>query len=38
MEKKVIWNLQAFRALTQLYELTKVDVSKKPAPAITIAK
>ena len=36
--KEAIWNLQAFRALTQLYELTKVDVSKKRVPAITIAK
>lgn len=36
--KEAIWNLEAFRALTQLYELTKVDVTRKRVPTITIAK
>lgn len=34
----VSWNLEAFRALVSLYEMTKADVSKKTTPAITIAK
>lgn len=34
----ITWNLETFRALVQLYEMTKADVQTKPSPAITIAK
>lgn len=32
------WNQEAFRVLSQLYQMTVTDVSKVPTPAITIAK
>jgi hypothetical protein len=32
------WNQEAFRLLNQLYQMTVTDISKAPAPAITISK
>lgn len=33
-----IWHLEAFRILSQLYQMTVTDIAKVPTPAITIAK
>jgi hypothetical protein len=32
------WNQEAFRTLSELYQMTVTDVSRSPSPAITIAK
>lgn len=34
----IAWNLEAFRTLNQLYQMTVADVSHRPTPSITIAK
>ncbi len=36
--KVLPWNKEAFRTLSELYQMTVTDISRTPAPAITIAK
>ena len=37
-DKVLPWNQEAFRTLSELYQMTVTDISHVPAPAITIAK
>ena len=37
-DKALPWNQEAFRTLSQLYQMTVTDISRVPAPTITIAK
>ncbi len=37
-DKVLPWNQEAFRTLSELYQMTVTDISRTPAPAITIAK
>ena len=37
-DKVLQWNQEAFRTLSELYQMTVTDISRIPAPAITIAK
>ena len=36
--KVLQWNQEAFRTLSELYQMTVTDISRTPVPAITIAK
>ncbi len=36
--KVLLWNKEAFRTLSELYQMTVTDISRTPVPAITIAK
>ena len=37
-QKVLPWNHEAFRTLSELYQMTVIDISRVPTPAITIAK
>ncbi len=37
-DKVLPWNKEAFRTLSELYQMTVTDISRTPVPAITIAK